>query len=154
MPTLLIPLRASAAFLLISEDIITVHSQLLSGHGRQLTLGLPSDRPAYPGNSRKVPCWTAWARPSRLAGRDSVSQDTLYLAREDGHIYYLAFPMQNPSSGVAASHAGHAPCHIDTAFAVYGNLREPDVLAILGDMSAGGFHKVTCTLICRVLANV
>lgn len=57
-------------------------------------------------------------------------------------MFYLALSKVRPDSGAYSSHVDTFGCHIDTAFACFGDRRENDYLAICGDMSDGGIHNV------------
>lgn len=73
--------------------------------------------------------------------RADRNQDCLYLASEDGWVYYVVLEKQHPSRSASVTHVNHLDCNIDSAFACYGNVSEPDLFAVGGDMSEGGIHK-------------
>jgi hypothetical protein len=129
---LLIPLR-NAAFLMITGSEMKLHKNILSGSMRSMSLDPHAGEPKSPGSSPKRPIWANWCRPLR---NKSVKhgQDIVYIAREDG-IVILA-EITNIDT-IHVSHAGDVGCHVGTAFASLGDPRDPDILAVVGDMSTG-----------------
>lgn len=85
-----------------------------------------------------MPRWVAWTRPIRNEGPD----DHLYLAREDGDVFYLVLNRKNPTHGSGANHVSHFDCNIESAFTCYGNREQTDIFAICADMSVGGIHSI------------
>lgn len=129
-PALLIPLR-DAAFLLTNGHQVHYFRDMLSGSIRSQTISVAQQDLLYPGDSPMAPIWTNWCRPER----GSTLVDKLYLAREDGNVFYLEMP--NPSSMMKTSNAGDMACRVGSAFASVGDLSGPDVLVAAGDMSSG-----------------
>lgn len=129
---LLIPLR-NAAFLLITGSEMKLHKNILSGSMRSLSLDPDVGETKSPGSSPRRPIWTSWCRPLR---NKSVKhgQDIVYIVREDG-IVILAEITSNDT--ILASHAGDVGCHVGSAFASLGDPSDPDILAVVGDMSTG-----------------
>jgi hypothetical protein len=112
MPTLLIPLRRSPDFLLISDDHISVYKNILSGDPACTTV--PIDRTILqsilPGDSKQTPKWTAWHKAPR---HPEYQKEAFYIAREDGRIMYV---VRGPASTVEIDEAGEWPYRMDTAF--------------------------------------
>ncbi|KAI5781468.1 mono-functional DNA-alkylating methyl methanesulfonate N-term-domain-containing protein [Geopyxis carbonaria] len=83
---------------------------------------------------------TAWARPFR-APVYSVSHDDMYLALENGQIYFLEVDSQAHMLVQTATNASKFDCAIGTAFACldYG-LGNDDMLVAGGEMSSGGIY--------------
>ena len=129
-PTLLIPLR-NASFLLTNGHQVHHFRDLLSGSVRSQTITVAQQNALYPGDSPKAPIWTNWCRPER----GSTLVDKLYLAREDGNVFYLDMP--SAASMMTSSNAGDMECRVGSAFASVGDLSGPDVLVAAGDMSSG-----------------
>lgn len=88
LPLLLVPLKKSAAFLLVSEKRMTVYRNILTGWAQAFTI--PSDKqiPEEPGCSKLSPLWIQWAR-SMTTGTHDKDQDNIYLCREDGTVHLL-----------------------------------------------------------------
>lgn len=96
--------------------------------------------PLHPGASSKVPAWANWARPRRGPGHRQRG-DAIYLAREDGLIYYTVASYTD--TRIQLSHAANFGCHVGTAFACLGDSGDPDILAVPGEMSRGGIWTVS-----------
>lgn len=132
--SLLIPLR-NAAFMLITGSEVKLWKDLLSGSATGVTLSPLEAEPKNPGDSPRHPAWVSWCRPRRshAARRD---KDHLYLVREDG-LVFLVHAMAE-TDRIVSSSAGHFECHVGTAFASLNNdTKDPDILAVAGDMSTG-----------------
>ena len=129
---LLIPLR-NAAFLMITGSEMKLHKNILSGSMRSLSLDPDVGGTKCPGSSPKRPIWANWCRPLR---NKSVKhgQDIIYIAREDGIVIHAEITSVDT---IHVSHAGDVGCHIGTAFASLGDPSDPDILAVVGDMSTG-----------------
>lgn len=129
---LLVPLR-DAAFLMITGNEIKLHKNILSGSMRSLLLDPDVIETNSPGSSSRRPIWTNWCRPLR---NKSVKhgQDIAYLVREDGVVILVEITSIDT---IHASHAGDLECHVGSAFASLGDPSDPDILAVVGDMSAG-----------------
>lgn len=129
---LLVPLR-DAAFLMITGSEIKLHKNILSGSMRSLLLDPDIVETNSPGSSSRRPIWTNWCRPLR---NKSVKhgQDIAYLVREDGVVILVEVTSIDT---IHASHAGDLECHVGSAFASLGDPSDPDILAVVGDMSAG-----------------
>ena len=133
--SLLIPLR-DAAFLLIHGSEVVRWKNILSGSATEKHLGPIDNKPSDPGASPRRPVWANWCRPRR--GAVPPDTDHLYLVREDGSV----FLMQATGEDVQWSNAGDFECHVGTAFASLGDDRDPDILAVAGDMSSGGVYTI------------
>lgn len=129
---LLVPLR-DAAFVMITGSEIKLHKNILSGSMRSLLLDPDIIETNSPGSSSRRPIWTNWCRPLR---NKSVKhgQDIAYLVREDGVVILVEITSIDT---IHASHAGNLECHVGSAFASLGDPSDPDILAVVGDMSAG-----------------
>lgn len=129
---LLIPLR-DAAFLMITGSEMKLHKNILSGSMSTLALDPDVGETKSPGSSPRRPIWTSWCRPLR---NQSVKhgQDIVYLVREDGIVIQVEITSIDT---VHASHAGDIGCHVGSAFASLGDPSDPDILAVVGDMSTG-----------------
>ena len=136
VPSLLVPLR-NAAFLLIHGTEIKRWSHILSGSATSSVLDTFAAEPSHPGASTRHPIWVNWCRPKRGQGarRDT---DHLYLVREDGNMYLI----QITPDTVDTSNAGSFHCHVGTAFASLGDSRDPDILAVGGEMSNGSVQSI------------
>ncbi|KAK8188013.1 mono-functional DNA-alkylating methyl methanesulfonate N-term-domain-containing protein [Phyllosticta capitalensis] len=138
-PQLLMPLQQGSAFVLVGQKEIDMYQNVLD-QPRRTNAGLSNPEPArFPGNSRRFPLWTSWARTDRNFGR---YEENFYLIREDGVVTYLAV---NNQSGALASWAGNINCSVSTAFAsldVGPALDSPDVLIAAGDSSQGEVVKI------------
>ena len=129
---LLIPLR-NAAFLMITGSEMKLHKNILSGSMRSKSLDADVGEIKCPGSSPRRPVWANWCRPLR---NKSVKhgQDTVYIVREDGIVILAEITSIDTMS---VSHAGDVRCHVGTAFASLGDPSDPDILAVVGDMSTG-----------------
>ena len=129
---LLIPLR-NAAFLMITGSEMKLHKNILSGSMTSMSLDPDAGQTKCPGSSPKRPIWANWCRPLR---NKSVKhgQDIVYIAREDGIVILAEITSVDT---IHVSHAGDVGCHVGTAFASLGDPSDPDILAVVGDMSTG-----------------
>lgn len=118
-----------------------MYTNILTGHINNQRIILPECKPGLLGSSPLLPRWVAWARPRRNKGPDQT-EDYLYLAREDGDVFYLVLTKKHPETGAKASHVNNFSCHIEAAFACYGERNENDFFAICGDMSDGAVHNI------------
>ncbi|KAL1305304.1 hypothetical protein AAFC00_002207 [Neodothiora populina] len=142
IPNLLIPIRSSAAFILTVGPDIWVYTNILTGHIEKVQrVVLPECDLQRPGSSPLSARWVAWARPRRNEGPNQ-KEDYLYLAREDGDVFYFVLERQAPERHASASHVNNFNCHIDSAFACYGNQNQNDFFAIGADMSDGAVHGI------------
>ncbi|KAF2161159.1 hypothetical protein M409DRAFT_28487 [Zasmidium cellare ATCC 36951] len=134
IPSLLIPLR-DAAFFLVTNDKITLYKDILSGSVTSAKWALPQDPAQHPGLSSYSPIWANWVKPrrSKAALQD---KDGMYLAREDGLVIWIDIKVGSKST-FNMSRAGDLECHVGTAFASIGDEGGPDILAIAGETSTG-----------------
>ncbi|KAF2137166.1 uncharacterized protein K452DRAFT_302199 [Aplosporella prunicola CBS 121167] len=143
LPLLLIPLQHGPSFMLVGEKEIYLHQEIMTGNPTRSAVALASDEgPRYPGNSRRLPVWTSWARTGRNWIWNGKPEENFYLVREDGVVHYMQV---NSRSGALTSKAGHFQCNVNTAFAsldVGFYLDTPDVLVAAGDMSPGEIVKI------------
>jgi hypothetical protein len=127
---LLIPIR-DAAFLMITGSEMKLHKDILSGSMRSLSLNPAVPQTTSPGQSSRKPVWTSWCRPLR---NRTMQDDVFYLIREDGLV--LLITITNIDT-IHTTHAGDIGCHAGSAFASLGDPSDPDILAVIGDMSNG-----------------
>lgn len=115
----------------------------MTGNPKRSSVSLSKEEgPRYPGNSRRFPTWTSWARTGRNWIWNNKQEENFYLVREDGVVHYMQV---NSRSGALTSKAGHFMCNVASAFAsldVGYYLDTPDVLVTAGDMSPGEIVKV------------
>ncbi|KAK7518170.1 mono-functional DNA-alkylating methyl methanesulfonate N-term-domain-containing protein [Phyllosticta citriasiana] len=138
-PQLLMPLQYGLSFVLVGKKDIDLYQNVLDGPTRIPTSLANPEPPRFPGNSRRFPVWTSWARTDRNFGRH---EENFYLIREDGVVNYLTV---NARNGALTSKAGHFDCNVSTAFAsldVGSALDTPDVLIAAGDSSPGEIVKI------------
>jgi hypothetical protein len=137
VPNLMIPLR-NAAFLLINGTTVTKWNDILCGAATPVPMHTAADLDAaHPGASPRRPAWTNWCRPVRGSAAHNDT-DYLYLIREDGQVYLFQIQQKE----LDTSHAGDFDCHVGSAFASLGSARDPDILAIAGDMSTGCIQSI------------
>ncbi|KAL8793787.1 MAG: hypothetical protein Q9195_003617 [Heterodermia aff. obscurata] len=147
LPLLLIPLRMSTAFMIVTQRHVTVYTGILTGPATWQKHPLRHyEAPEQPGSSRSLPIFTQWARVLRYDDHVSV-QDNIYLCREDGVVYFLEIgdsSSRTIDSGLAAGQlnfnmVGRLRVNISTAFATLHLGGEyHDLLVVGGDLSAGG----------------
>ena len=130
VPSLLIPVR-DAAFLMITGDEMKLHKDILSGSMRSLSLTPTVPETSSPGQSPRKPVWTSWCKPLR---NRTMQDDIIYLMREDGLVLLTAITNIDT---IQTTHAGNIGCHAGSAFASLGDPSDPDILAVIGDMSNG-----------------
>ena len=117
LPLLLIPLTKSTAFMLVSENCMTVYRDILTGPAASHVLTRSSlEPPEEPGSSKRLPIWTQWARPMRNE-EHSKKQDNIYLCREDGVVYFLEFEDKFAPMLRGINRAGFLKVNVDTSFA-------------------------------------
>lgn len=129
---LLIPLR-NAAFLTVTGSDMKLHKDILSGFMRSIPMDPYVAETESPGGSPRRPIWTSWCRPLRNRSIKH-GQDIIYLIREDGLVILVEVTSIDT---MHASNAGNVGCHVGSAFASLGDPSDPDILAIVGDMSNG-----------------
>ncbi|KAF8423084.1 mono-functional DNA-alkylating methyl methanesulfonate N-term-domain-containing protein [Tirmania nivea] len=83
---------------------------------------------------------TSWARPLRTPSH-TQTMDDLYLAMEDGDIFFVEVNSEAPNLVELMNKAGHLDCAIGSAFAAldYG-LERNDLVIAGGEMSSGGIY--------------
>ena len=143
-PNLLIPINSSAAFLLAIGPEVWVYTNILTGHVSSpapIEFPKPTENYKSSGNSPSLPRWVAWARPRRIKG-PLCTDDYLYLAREDGSVFYLVLTRNSPENGGMANHVGTFACYIESAFGCFGSRQQHDILAMGGNMSVGYLHNI------------
>ncbi|KAF2722880.1 hypothetical protein K431DRAFT_326425 [Polychaeton citri CBS 116435] len=136
VPHLLIPIR-NASFLLVHNERIVMWKNLLSRTASKFVVQTVEDDSEYPGSSPRKPLLVSWCRPLRNSAA-RFRQDDLYLLREDG----AAFLCSIRDEGTMWSRAGNLECHSGTAFASLGGERDPDILAIAGEMCSGSIISI------------
>ncbi|KAI0021260.1 mono-functional DNA-alkylating methyl methanesulfonate N-term-domain-containing protein [Xylariomycetidae sp. FL0641] len=139
MPLMVIPLTLDSAFLIITERITAICSDVLSGPPTLSSFELqnPEKTPLHHG--KHAPLWTAWTRPRR-EDRFHRLKDVIYLGREDGVISYIEFETDNVIDHSIGM--GSVECNIDSAFACLYQ-RFGDVLVAGGDSGPGALWNVT-----------
>lgn len=78
--------------------------------------------------------------------------DDLYLAMEDGDIFFLELGSEGPNLVKLVNKAGHLDCAIGSAFAAldYG-LERNDLVIAGGEMSSGGIYLVSLSQVfCQI----
>ncbi|TGZ78547.1 hypothetical protein EX30DRAFT_309836 [Ascodesmis nigricans] len=127
----------SSAFLIVTEisTFVARAADVLSGNATFSQVYIP----APPRGGGLI---TAWARPIRhpvYAG----DHDDIYLAMENGDIYFIEADTKGHNLIQTATKASHLDCAIDTAFASLDNgLDSHDILVAGGAMSSGGVYLV------------
>ncbi|KAK8172736.1 mono-functional DNA-alkylating methyl methanesulfonate N-term-domain-containing protein [Phyllosticta citrichinensis] len=138
-PQLLMPLQQGLSFVLVGKKDVDLYQNITTQPTRIPTSLANPEPPRFPGNSKRFPVWTSWARTDRNFGRHD---ENFYLIREDGVVNYLTV---NSRSGALTSNAGHFNCNVSTAFAsldVGPALDAPDVLIAAGESSQGEIVKI------------
>lgn len=138
MPLHVIPLVISSAFLLVTEfsTHVVKASDIMSGSPSFAKIAFP---PAPRGGQRRA-LVTSWARPLRTP-KYAYDHDDMYLAMEDGDIFFLEVDTQGPNLIQLANKACHLDCSIGTAFASLDfGLTKNDMLVAGGEMSSGGVY--------------
>ncbi|RMZ70134.1 thermotolerance [Pyrenophora seminiperda CCB06] len=144
MPSLLIPLRRSPDFLLVSDDHISIYKNVLAGYPARTSVPIDANIlcPLLPGDSKSLPKWTAWDKSPR---NPEYQKEAFYIAREDGRIMYV---VRGPANTVEMDEAGEWSYRIDTAFACLSvdnsemSQQYPDVLVAGGAGNDGLLCKV------------
>jgi replication-dependent DNA damage repair protein MMS1 len=141
VPLLLIPLTVNMSGLFVFENSILVCQDLLVRGTSEFEDVLMEPYPASEHHiGRRPPLWTAWARPLRR--KDFLeTADHIYLAREDGSIFYLETKL-NPTYLVESTlKLAQTKTSIFNAFAVIGT-QSSDVLVIGGNSGGGTVWEV------------
>ncbi|KAI9816208.1 MAG: hypothetical protein M1827_001809 [Pycnora praestabilis] len=141
LPLLLIPLMiSSCAFMLVCEQGISIYRNILTGSPICRVIAHSKDVPSNPGDSRRLPLWTQWARPFRLAYYIK-QHDDLFLCREDGQVRFLEINDQTEILVDTSMSAGILGCSVDTAFSSLDmGIDREDLLITGGDLSVGGTY--------------
>ena len=145
-----------SAFLIITEYYTHVvkASDITDGNASfpRVVLSSGDQRPGKTGPTRgtdvatrfeTLPLVTAWSRPHRHPQFAGIHDD-VYLAMENGDIYYLEIT-ETPTLHLAhsSSKASRISCAIGSAFAVLDNgLGRDDMIVVGGEMSSGGIYLV------------
>ncbi|KAI4631143.1 hypothetical protein J4E83_002672 [Alternaria metachromatica] len=144
IPSLLIPLRRSPDFLLVSDDHISVYKNILSGDPTQTTVPIDKTilQSILPGDGKHAPKWTAWDKAPR---NSDYQKEVFYIAREDGRIMYV---VRGPAGTLEIDEAGDWQHRIDTSFSCLGidnsemSQQYPDLLIAGGASNDGLLCKV------------
>lgn len=150
LPLLLVPLKKSTAFMLVSEKRVTVYTDILTGPAKAQVLILSNQEPPQdPGSSKRLPIWTQWARPMRHEAHTRI-EDNIYLCREDGVVHFLEVKDKSGSMLDTTHRAGFLGVNINTSFAAIDmgfkrdikheleEVNSVDMLIGGGDMCDGG----------------
>ena len=145
-PLLLIPFTISTGFMLVCEKVISVYKGILTGPATRRWLALEHyEPPQDPGNSRRPPLWTHWAKPVRH-GEYASNHNDIYLCREDGIVRWLEIDEAGEGEDAmigSQMYPGNIGCNIDTAFASLDQpTNRPDLLVSGGDTSNGGLFII------------
>jgi hypothetical protein len=144
MPSLLIPLRRTPDFLLVSDDHISVYTNILSGDPAHTIVPIDQSilQSLLPGDSKHAPKWTAWDKTLR---NPEYQKEAFYIAREDGRVMHV---VRGPAGTVEIDEVGEWQCRIDTAFACLSidnseiSQQYPDLLIAGGASNDGLLCKV------------
>lgn len=150
LPLLLVPLKKSTAFMLVSEKCLTVYRDILTGPAKAHVLRVTNQEPPQePGSSKRLPIWTQWARPMRNKAHTQI-EDNIYLCREDGVVHFLEIKDRAGMMLDATHGAGFLGVNINTSFAAIdmgfkteiedesADVNSVDMLIGGGDMCDGG----------------
>lgn len=149
LPLLLVPLKKSAAFLLVSEKRMTIYKNILTGWAQAFTIPLDKENPEEPGCSKLSPLWIQWAR-SMATGAHNKYQDNIYLCREDGTVHLLNLDETIEPTFQTIHPVGNLGVNVNESFASV-NLRfvkgedhvmGAEILLVGGEMSDGGRWSV------------
>ncbi|PKS08861.1 hypothetical protein jhhlp_003472 [Lomentospora prolificans] len=133
MPLLLIPLTVKTSFLSVSENSIAVFRDVLHGSSNpELVNTTTREKTVYHHGSGR-PLWTAWTRPLRRKAFYQ-SKDNIYLAREDGIIFY--FEIDSDEILESSLDVGDYSTNISTAFATVADTFS-DILILGGSCGDG-----------------
>ncbi|RFU35676.1 hypothetical protein B7463_g659, partial [Scytalidium lignicola] len=146
-PLLLIPLTIKSAFILVSEDSMTICQDILQGSPICIDFNNRLDRPTPLHHGISTPLWTSWTRPSRLP-HHTASRDDLYIVREDGLVKFLEIDADADDFIRADMNIGQLGRNNGTALAsVYNenpddSTKTGDLLITGGDSCPGGTYMV------------
>lgn len=149
LPLLLVPLKKSAAFLLVSEKRMTIYKNILTGWAQAFTIPSDKENPEEPGCSKLSPLWIQWAR-SMTTGAHNKDQDNIYLCREDGTVHLLNLDETVEPIFQTIHPVGKLGINVNESFATV-NLRfikdedhimGAEILLVGGEMSDGGRWSV------------
>lgn len=149
LPLLLVPLKKSAAFLLVSEKRMTIYKNILTGWAQAFTIPSDKENPEEPGCSKLSPLWIQWAR-SMATGAHNKDQDNIYLCREDGTVHLLNLDETVEPTFQTIHPVGNLGINVNESFASV-NLRfvkgedhvvGAEILLVGGEMSDGGRWSV------------
>ncbi|MCJ1479162.1 hypothetical protein MMC13_007846 [Lambiella insularis] len=146
-PLLLIPFTITTGFILICESYLAVYYNILGAGMIAHRLADENQDLVEPGSSKRLPLFTAWARPLRREDW-ALKNDAFFLCREDGSVRFLEFDNQSLPTFVR-SQVGEIHISVDTGFAVLhpgavgldNANRSYDTLVVAGDMSFGGLVR-------------
>ena len=154
MPSLLIPMTALTAFILVCESHITLYSDLSTGKPIRYIHHLSHRQdPEEAGTSKKRPIWVQWARVMR-SWTHRAQGDGVYLCREDGIVHFLALRHSLPGLIDSNHQVGRLGTNIDTSFAVLDvGPHSSDLLAAGGDGSEGGLWRFDARELAKKITN-
>lgn len=145
LPLLLVPLKKSAAFLLVSEKRMTIYKNILTGWALAFTIPSDKGNPEEPGCSKLSPLWVQWAK-SMTTGAQNKHQDNIYLCREDGTVNLLNLDETIEPIFQTFQPVGKLGININESFASVssrfvkgeGRVMDAEILLAGGEMSDGG----------------
>lgn len=158
LPLLLVPLKKSAAFLLVSEKRMTVYKNILTGWAHAFTIPSDKENPEEPGCSKLSPLWIQWARPL-MTGAQNKGQDNIYLCREDGTVHLLNLDETLEPIFQTIYPVGKLGINVNESFAL-ANLRfvkgedqvmGAEILLAGGEMSDGGRWSIGAGKECDIM---
>lgn len=148
-PLHLIPFTITTGFILICENYQAVYYNILDAGmiANRLHDQNQNQDMKEPGSLKRLPLFTAWARPLRREDW-ALTNDAFFLCREDGLVIFLEFD-RNSLPKFLRSGVGDMHISVDTGFAVLhpgaegldDANRSYDTLVAAGDMSYGSLMK-------------
>jgi hypothetical protein len=144
-PLMLIPLRSSLSFLLVTEQCFIVYDHVTASQASTTRYTFnASDAPQSNGVGQSSKKFTQWARPYRhLLYRGT--RDDIILVREDGLIEVCMIEFANRKVQITTQHRpGGLGCNVDSAFCLLEGPSSHDggeIIIAGGDMHDGGLFQ-------------
>ena len=141
LPSAVIPLARSAAFLLLYEHTISLIANILSGHAEQQSLDLyelctPSSRQTFEQHREASNTWATWTTFTRTP---VAMNDEVVLITDTGNLWSL---QTNKLTNSSFKHIGSTGTTIDTASAGLRTLGNQELLVLGGNASPGKIYDV------------